>query len=75
MSKRAANDAQEGQPFQKTGASGSKRELQPLNEMGEFEDAWEDEIEEEEVVNESAENDEDGMLVSGRPSFHSQFSS
>jgi len=64
MSKRAANDAQEGQPFQKTGASGSKRELQPLNEMGEFEDAWEDEIEEEEVVNENEEDDENGIAIS-----------
>lgn len=64
MSKRSATELQttaanEGQAFPKASGSGSRREHVPTNEMGEFEDAWEDEIEsDEEVVD--AENGEQG---------------
>ncbi|PPQ64506.1 hypothetical protein CVT26_002045 [Gymnopilus dilepis] len=66
MSKRAANDAHDDQPFPKA-PSGSKRENPVVDEMGEFEDAWEDEIEsDEDVVDASKpeeEDNEDGMDV------------
>lgn len=63
MSKRSANDTQDGQPFQKAQASGNRREVPVMDERGEFEDAWEDEIEsDEEVANaDGAEEDEDGL--------------
>lgn len=63
MSKRSATEAQDGQPFQKTSASGSRRDMPAVDEMGEFEDAWEDEIESDQEVadaNEEDEKDEDG---------------
>ena len=67
MSKRAANDAHDGQPFPKA-PSGSKRENPVVDEMGEFEDAWEDEIEsDEDVVDASKpeeEDNEDGLRSS-----------
>ncbi|KIM47806.1 hypothetical protein M413DRAFT_439485 [Hebeloma cylindrosporum] len=64
MSKRSANDTQDGQPFQKTQASGNRREVPVVDERGEFEDAWEDEIEsDEEITNANAEEDEDGMDI------------
>ncbi|KAF8973616.1 glutamate-rich WD repeat containing [Flammula alnicola] len=64
MPKRSAIDAQDGQPFQKIPARGSKREMTVVDEMGEFEDAWEDEIEsDEDVADAKDENDEDGMDV------------
>lgn len=68
MSKRSADPIQgshSGEPFPKASTSGSKREIN-VEEMGEFEDAWEDEIEsDEEIVNaeESQDRDEDGMIV------------
>jgi len=60
MSKRPANDAQDGQPS-KIASGASKRDNVVMEEMGEFEDAWEDEIESEE---ENAENEEgaDGSI-------------
>ena len=62
MPKRSANDTQDGQPFQKTPASGNRRQDPVVNEMGEFEDAWEDEIEsDEEVANAEMEENEDGL--------------
>ena len=63
MSKRSANDTQDGQPFQKAQASGNRREVLVMDERGEFEDAWEDEIEsDQEVVNaDGGEEDEDGL--------------
>jgi len=62
MPKRPANDVQDGQPFQKTPASGNRREVPVVNEMGEFEDAWEDEIEsDEEVAGADSEENEDGL--------------
>ena len=65
MPKRSANDTQDGQPFQKTPASGNRREVPVVNEMGEFEDAWEDEIEsEEEVAGTDSEENEDGLQSS-----------
>ncbi|KAF8913063.1 glutamate-rich WD repeat containing [Gymnopilus junonius] len=66
MSKRAAHDVHDDQPFQKIASTGTKREHPILDEMGEFEDAWEDEIEsDEEVVetNDADEDNEDGMDV------------
>jgi ribosome assembly protein RRB1 len=65
MSKRTATQVQtttnDGQPFSKATRSGSKRELVE-DEMGEFEDAWEDEIEEEEIVGEG--EGSDGIFIS-----------
>jgi hypothetical protein len=45
MPKRAAADARPGPEKASRGASGQTREKPPEDEMGEFEDAWEDEIE------------------------------
>jgi len=62
MSKRSANDTQDGQPFQKTQPSGNRREVLLIDERGEFEDAWEDEIEsDEDIANANAEENEDGL--------------
>ena len=74
MSKRTAADplvtSSEGQAFTKVPPSQPKREQVENSEIGEFEDAWEDEIEsDEEVVDggtedsEDEEEDEDGMEV------------
>ncbi|KAJ7651715.1 glutamate-rich WD repeat-containing protein [Mycena polygramma] len=69
MSKRSATElltpaTTAGQPYAKASGSGSKRENVASDEMGEFEDAWEDEIEsDEEVVNAEAAEDSDGMEV------------
>lgn len=64
MSKRTAtellnNTTANGQAFKKASISSGKRENVVADEMGEFEDAWEDEIENEEVVD--ADKQEDGM--------------
>jgi ribosome assembly protein RRB1 len=69
MSKRSATELQnasqnDGQAYLKASGSGSKRENVGNGEMGEFEDAWEDEIEsDEEVVDTEADAGEDGMFV------------
>ncbi|KAF8516693.1 glutamate-rich WD repeat-containing protein [Hysterangium stoloniferum] len=72
MSKRSATEQRS--PPSKTHASGnekpeSHRQNGDTNEMGEFEDAWEDEIEsDEEIVEESGEKGEggeDGMEIDG----------
>ena len=65
MPKRSASDAllngQAGQPFNKMPAMGVRRETCPIDEMGEFEDAWEDEIEsDQEVVDVDDEKDDGG---------------
>jgi ribosome assembly protein RRB1 len=63
MSKRSITETatSSGQPRAKAPVGGAKREV-PLEEMGEFEDAWEDEIESDEEVVDGGENDtEDGM--------------
>ncbi len=65
MSKRSATEVEtstrDGEPFQKASGSGQRRENVTPDEMGEFEDAWEDEIESDEDVVDGAEaNDEDG---------------
>ncbi|KAJ7193378.1 WD40-repeat-containing domain protein, partial [Mycena pura] len=63
MSKRSATEVvtADGQPFAKASGSGSKRDDITRDEMGEFEDAWEDELEsDEEVVDVEA---ADGMEV------------
>lgn len=52
MAKRTATEIQstfqDGQPFQKATATGAKRDHPYNDEMGEFEDAWEDELESDE---------------------------
>jgi ribosome assembly protein RRB1 len=51
MPKRTASDAlQADQPLKKMPATGIKRETHSLDDMGEFEDAWEDEIESDQEV-------------------------
>ncbi|KAJ7170109.1 WD40-repeat-containing domain protein [Mycena filopes] len=69
MSKRTATElltpvTTAGQPFAKASGSGSKRDNVAVDDMGEFEDAWEDEIEsDEDVVDAEAGQDPDGMDV------------
>jgi hypothetical protein len=69
MSKRTVTEIQspakaEGQPFSKASASGSKRENVSHDEMGDFEDAWEDDIEsDEEVVDADDAEDENGLPI------------
>ncbi len=61
MAKRSATEVvtSNGQPFLKASGSGLKRELAVNDEMGEFEDAWEDEIESDEDVVDGGEKDDD----------------
>jgi ribosome assembly protein RRB1 len=60
MPKRAApQDASEG-PYLKAQAGAAKRDAEALDEMGEFEDAWEDEIESDE---DAVDGDEDGVQL------------
>lgn len=63
MSKRTApSNALEGQAFSKVSGGAPKRDNATVDEMGEFEDAWEDELEsDEDVVDAEANEDEDGM--------------
>jgi hypothetical protein len=67
MSKRSATElltpvTTAGQPFTKASGSGSKRDNVLPDDMGEFEDAWEDEIEsDEDAVDAEAGQDEDGL--------------
>ncbi|KAJ7751254.1 WD40-repeat-containing domain protein [Mycena maculata] len=69
MSKRSATEllnsaTTAGQPFTKASGSGSKRDNVAPDDMGEFEDAWEDEVEsDEDVVDAQEAEDEDGMDV------------
>ena len=64
MPKRTASDAllngQADQPFNKMPATGIRRETHSIDEMGEFEDAWEDEIESDQEVVDVDEEREDG---------------
>lgn len=65
MPKRTASDALlnglADQPFNKMPATGIRRETYSVDEMGEFEDAWEDEIEsDQEVVDVDEERDDGG---------------
>lgn len=67
MSKRSVTEVQtsgDGQAYQKVSTSGSRRDKNDGNEeMGEFEDAWEDEIEsDEEVVDTADGNEQEGKL-------------
>lgn len=64
MPKRPANDTLEDvQAYTKVTASHSKRDVAPSDEMGEFEDAWEDELEsDEEIVEHEVEDNEDGQF-------------
>ena len=65
MPKRTASDAlQADQPFSKIPATGIRRETHSIDEMGEFEDAWEDEIESDQEVVDADEEREDGGFAS-----------
>ena len=50
MTKRAATDARPGNEKATRRASGHAREKSPEDEMGEFEDAWEDEIDDDDAA-------------------------
>jgi ribosome assembly protein RRB1 len=50
MKKRAATDARPGSEKSSRRASGQAREKLPEDEMGEFEDAWEDEIDDDDAA-------------------------
>lgn len=69
MSKRSATELLQtstidGKAFAKASGSGAKREAVPNDEMGEFEDAWEDDIEsDEDVVDAEAGEGEDGAFL------------
>jgi ribosome assembly protein RRB1 len=69
MSKRTATEPSstsviQGQAFQKASGSGAKRENVQIDEMGEFEDAWEDELQsDEDVVDTEAAEREDGAFI------------
>lgn len=69
MSKRSVTEVistADGQAFLKVSGAGARREAPAGDEMGEFEDAWEDEIEEDEdVVDAEANSQEDGAEFSG----------
>jgi ribosome assembly protein RRB1 len=64
MSKRSVTEVQStsthGQPYAKVSVGGAKRENAAPEDIGEFEDAWEDEVDdsEEEVVDSHAKNDD-----------------
>ena len=62
MSKRTAatETLSEGQPYAKASGSGPRRSMGTADEMGEFEDQWEDEIESDEEVHDAGEDQEDG---------------
>lgn len=66
MSKRTATEielsAGNGEPFSKASGSGQRRENVTVDEMGEFEDAWEDEIESDEDAIDAEAQGEDGAL-------------
>ena len=51
MTKRAASDVQPGsEKASRSRASGQAREKPPEDEIGEFEDAWEDEIDDDDAA-------------------------
>jgi hypothetical protein len=64
MPKRTASDAllngQADQPFNKMSATGIRRETHSIDEMGEFEDAWEDEMESDQEVDVDEEREDGG---------------
>ena len=70
MSKRSVtevvtNTSNDGQAYPKASGSGDKRSAVTQDEMGEFEDAWEDEVEsDEDVVDANAKEGEDGAMLS-----------
>ncbi len=70
MSKRSATELapsgiQTGEPFNKAHGAGPRREIVASDEMGEFEDAWEDELESDEEVVDAGEDEEreDGVSL------------
>ena len=63
MPKRPANESlSDAQPFAKAPSSSSKRGVLAEDEMGEFEDAWEDELESDEDIVDPT--DENGAFIS-----------
>lgn len=73
MSKRSAAELQptEGQAFCKASGSGFKRENVTNDDMGQFEDAWEDDIEsDEEIADDLAADGEDGVYLSSVYAFN-----
>lgn len=50
MPKRTATDARSGSEKASRRSSGQTREKPPEDEMGEFEDAWEDEIDDDDAA-------------------------
>ena len=61
MSKRSAAEGHtEGQPYPKAHGGAPRRSDVAVDEMGEFEDAWEDEIEDEDPVDPELSEGEDG---------------
>lgn len=63
MPKRAATDARPGTEKASRRASGQAREKPPEDEMGEFEDAWEDEIDDDDAAQSDAHMDVDDQVV------------
>lgn len=63
MSKRSTTETvtatNYGQAYSKVSAGGSKREVATNDDMGDFEDPWEDEIQSEEEVEEDTGNGQD----------------
>ncbi|TFK56564.1 hypothetical protein OE88DRAFT_1649923 [Heliocybe sulcata] len=62
MSKRTATEiitasGSSSEPYAKVAVNGDRRKPEGENEMGEFEDAWEDEIESDEEAVEGGEDD------------------
>lgn len=58
MPKRAADQPGEGSPYAKAPSGAARREAPDNEEMGEFEDAWEDEIESDEDAVDGGEDGE-----------------
>lgn len=66
MSKRTATQIESstraGEPFPKASSSGQRRASEAVDEMGEFEDNWEDEIESDEDAVDAEDEAQDGAL-------------
>lgn len=69
MSKRSVTEVHtstDGQAYPKVSSAGNRRETKDgTEEMGEFEDAWEDEIESDEEVVDAADGDDQEGKFSG----------
>jgi ribosome assembly protein RRB1 len=69
MSKRTATELSsidvDGQAFQKSSGSGPRRMINGNEGIGEFEDAWEDELESDEEIDNAAVEEEEGGVSLG----------